>query len=209
MGPVYESASAARHHAIWELAFRIHRREHHHGPMASRWIARSSARLARTQINGEAEALQADVRGVTLLKFQPDDHVAHPDPRYFTEITGLMNVTACTAVGPSGHAAQAAGPPLFMSMPHFCHVDPAVALQTTGVAACDPEVHDLWLGVEPTTGITMAAAKRLQVSTAFDGSYPGLDRYLRSTILPIFWAEEISELNEHDAREIRHSMYPV
>lgn len=153
--------------------------------------------------------VQVTVRGVRLLKYQPDDGVVAPDARYFTEIAGLMNVTACTAVGPDGAAADSAGPPVFMSMPHFCHVDPAVAAQTTGVSPCDEGTHDLWLGVEPVTGITMAARKRLQVSSAFDGRHSSLDGNLRSTILPMFWAEEAGEVGEAQAKQIRSSMYLV
>lgn len=153
--------------------------------------------------------MQVTVNGVRLLKYQPDDRVVAPDPRFFTEIPGLMNVSACTAVGPSGSAASAAGPPVFMSMPHYCHVDPAVAAQTTGVTPCDVAAHDLWLGVEPTTGITMAARKRLQVSSAFDARHTSFDGRLQPTILPIFWAEEAGEIGEAQARQIRSQMYPV
>ena len=98
-----------------------------------------------------------------MLKYQPDIAVADPDPSFFTEISGLMNISACTAVGPSGHASESSGPDILMSFPHFCYVDPAVAQHTTGVSPCNHSRHDLWLGVEPTTGITMAARKRLQV----------------------------------------------
>lgn len=153
--------------------------------------------------------MQRTVRGVRLLEYKPDDRVAAPDPRFFTEITGLMNVTACTAVGPMGDAADAAGPPVLMSFPHFCHVDPAVAAQTTGVSPCNTTLHDLWLGVEPNTGITMAARKRLQVSSAFDGRHSSFDRDVRPTILPIFWAEEAGELGEAEAEQIRTQLYPV
>lgn len=102
-------------------------------------------------------------RGIELLKFEPDEKLAAPDKRFFIERDGLMNITACTAVGPDGDASTAMGPPIYMSLPHFCHVDPQVAAMTEGTA-CDMNKHSLWLGVDPLTGITMAAAKRLQVS---------------------------------------------
>eukprot|EP00892_Ulva_mutabilis_P002626 jgi/Ulvmu1/12364/UM009_0010.1 len=161
-------------------------------------------RMARLNATDEVT-----VSGVRLLKYQPDDRVVAPDARFFTEIPGLMNVTACTAAGPSGRAADAAGPPVFMSMPHYCHVDPAVAAQTTGVSPCDVAAHDLWLGVEPITGITMAARKRLQVSSAFDARHSSFDRSLRPTILPIFWAEEAGEVGVAQAQQIRSGLYPA
>ena len=147
-------------------------------------------------------------KGVRLLQYHPDDALAAPDPRFYTEIAGLMNVTACQAVGPSGHGGDAAGPPLFMSFPHFCYVDPVVAAQTVGTR-CDPARHDLWLGVEPITGITMAAAKRLQVSSAFDARYPAFDPAVTPTILPIFWAEEVAEVSDEDAERFVGTLYPV
>jgi hypothetical protein len=146
--------------------------------------------------------------GVQLLKYHPEESLGHPDPRYFTRISGLMNLTACHAVGPTGRGEDAAGPPVYLSMPHFCYVDPRVAEQTVGTK-CDPQRHDLWLGVEPITGITMAAAKRLQVASEFDARYPALDPDLASTILPIFWAEEKLSVSESDAESFRTSVYAV
>ena len=82
----------------------------------------------------------------------------------------LRNGTSPPDVGVASKAAlalavagsPAIGPPVLMSFPHFCYVDDDVAHMTEGLE-CNHSRHDLWLGVEPTTGITMAAAKRLQV----------------------------------------------
>ena len=43
------------------------------------------------------------------------------------------------------------GPPVLVSLPHFCEVDPAVAAALEGMA-CDPQRHNTFLDVEPTTG---------------------------------------------------------
>ena len=73
---------------------------------------------------------------------------------------------------PAGHQMRvpAAGgavstpqpPPVFASAPHFCGSDDALRAQTAGLR-CEEEQHDSWLAVEPLTGITFAAAVRLQV----------------------------------------------
>jgi hypothetical protein len=126
--------------------------------------------------------LKVDIQGVSLLKYQPDIKVADPDPRFFTETLGLMNISACTSVGPSGNASESTGPDILMSFPHFCYVDPDVALQTTGVSPCNHSRHDLWLGVEPLTGITMAAKKRLQVRFRLPSS---LLLFLLTFLLPM------------------------
>lgn len=59
-----------------------------------------------------------------------------------------------------------AGPPVFLSNAHFCDVDPAVADTVVGLN-CSMGQHVTFLDVEPTTGITMRAAKRLMMSTEY------------------------------------------
>ena len=67
--------------------------------------------------------------------------------------------------GPEGRAGVA-GPPVFLSNAHFCDVDPAVADTVLGLN-CSLAEHVTLLDVEPTTGITMRAAKRLMMSTEY------------------------------------------
>ena len=67
--------------------------------------------------------------------------------------------------GPEGRAGRA-GPPVFLSNAHFCHVDPAVADTVVGLN-CSMSQHVTFLDVEPTSGITMRAAKRLMMSTEY------------------------------------------
>ena len=67
--------------------------------------------------------------------------------------------------GPEGRAGVA-GPPVFLSNAHFCDVDPAVAETVVGLN-CSESEHVTFLDVEPITGITMRAAKRLMMSTQY------------------------------------------
>lgn len=64
-----------------------------------------------------------------------------------------------------------AGPPVFLSNAHFCDVDPAVAETVVGLN-CSQSEHVTFLDVEPTTGITMRAAKRLMMSTQYGPGQP-------------------------------------
>lgn len=64
-----------------------------------------------------------------------------------------------------------AGPPVFLSNAHFCDVDPAVAETVVGLN-CSLSEHVTLLDVEPTTGITMRAAKRLMMSTQYGPGQP-------------------------------------
>ena len=65
------------------------------------------------------------------------------------------------------------------------------------------------MGIEPITGITMQAAKRLQVSSTYDNRYPAFDPDLVPTILPVFWAEELVTITDTDAATFKNSVYPV
>ncbi len=49
------------------------------------------------------------------------------------------------AGGPSGKPGQA-GPPIFLSRPHYCDADPALAAGVHGLA-CQPELHESHLDV--------------------------------------------------------------
>ena len=74
--------------------------------------------------------------------------------------------------GPEGRAGVP-GPPIFLSNAHFCDVDPAVADTVVGLN-CSQAEHVTLLDVEPMTGITMRAAKRLMMSTQYG---PGIRHY--------------------------------
>lgn len=131
---------------------------------------------------------QVSLEGVPLLRMRADMSQADPDPRFFQTIRGLMNLTTPMAAGPSG-LPGAPGPPIFLSYPHFCGADPVLAQGVVGLR-CLPEYHDLFLDVEPNTGITLRAAKRLMMVSWFGGKWGVIDGAARDTFLPIFWAEE-------------------
>ncbi len=53
---------------------------------------------------------------------------------------------------------------------------------------------------EPSTGITLRAAKRLMLSSWFGSKWRSIEPAARDTFLPIFWAEEASEVSCLSAR---------
>ena len=82
-----------------------------------------------------------------------------------------MTCSSWLLLGSLGHAgpdhrAGVAGPPVFLSNAHFCDVDPAVADTVIGLN-CSQKQHVTFLDVEPVSGITMRAAKRLMMSTEY------------------------------------------
>lgn len=125
------------------------------------------------------------VGSVPVLRFRPDPSMRGRDPRYFQEIDGLMNVTSPIFNGNPG-------PRIFVSLPGYCAVDEKVPKSTDGVE-CDWIRHDLFIDVEPNTGITLRAHKALMFSSWFGESYSSVDKHIPDAYLPIFWAQQINE----------------
>lgn len=153
------------------------------------WVGEAfrAAKLKPMLLPGEK--LPFKLAGLEVIRYRPDLSLREPDPRYFQFVSGLMNVTSPMAGGALGKANQP-GVPLFMSLPHFCFVDEAVASGVEGLE-CDFSKHDLFLDVEPTTGVTLRAKKSLMLSSQFSGEFAGkIDKHLRNTVLPMFWAQE-------------------
>lgn len=73
--------------------------------------------------------------------------------------------TTCICAGPEGRAGTA-GPPVYLSNAHFCDTDPIVA-ETVSNLRCKPDKHVTFIDVEPLTGTTLRAAKRIQMSTEY------------------------------------------
>lgn len=82
---------------------------------------------------------------------EQDESQLAPDPCYYQRILGLINVTIPIAVGPTGDPANAHGPPVYISSPHYCDCDPALAAAVEGLA-CDKAKHATFLDIEPITG---------------------------------------------------------
>eukprot|EP00879_Flechtneria_rotunda_P028466 GHRR01030582.1.p1 GENE.GHRR01030582.1~~GHRR01030582.1.p1 ORF type:complete len:491 (+),score=126.44 GHRR01030582.1:556-2028(+) len=147
-----------------------------------------------------------DLHGVKLLRYWLDPAQAEPNPCHNMDIRGLINITGPQAGGFTGRA-NASGPYIFISMPMFCGVDDRLVQDVEGLR-CDWEKHMTWIDVEPTTGVTMRAYKRLMLSSRLGplGSVlePGVAGNLT---IPMFWAEETGQLTHDLARQFKSSVY--
>ncbi|KAL0051752.1 hypothetical protein WJX82_001524 [Trebouxia sp. C0006] len=159
-------------------------------------VYKSATLLANTTV---------DLDGVNLLRFRPDPAQGLPNPTYFQNYQGLMNITSPTAAGPEGRAG-APGPPIFLSNAHFCDVDPAVADTVVGLN-CSQAEHVTFLDVEPMTGITMRAAKRLMMSTQYGPEWRAVEPHVKKTFLPIFWVEEWSQATSDQLTSFKSQVY--
>lgn len=98
-------------------------------------------------------------KGIELLKFVFD-------PRLLKNETTSSEALFFDQMGPEGFFNLTIGRslvPVFVSPPHFYGVDSRVIGNTKGLRP-QKDLHELFLAVEPTAGLTMFARKRAQVN---------------------------------------------
>ncbi|KAK2581278.1 hypothetical protein KPH14_008068 [Odynerus spinipes] len=90
--------------------------------------------------------------------------------------TGLINITSCRY-----------GAPAFVSLPHFYKADPTLREQVVGMNP-NEEDHNFYITLEPTTGIPLEVAARLQVNMLLQPSnIVSLFKNVPKVYFPIFW----------------------
>ncbi|WIA16356.1 hypothetical protein OEZ85_013054 [Tetradesmus obliquus] len=147
-----------------------------------------------------------ELHGVKLLRYWLDPAQAAPNPCHNQELTGLMNITGPQAAGWDG-PSNASGPAVFVSMPMFCGADERLVQEVDGLE-CDWERHMTWVDVEPTTGITLRAFKRMMMSSRIGGLGSVLEQHVAPNLtIPIFWAEESGEAPQELAQQFKSTLY--
>lgn len=200
-------------------------------PTANRVTGTNGEKFRRGLVNGETvEAWVSDVlrsvplenkneetmdyKGIKLLKMTVPDSVfqnstVNPENSvYYMEGTaGFYNLTS---------SRQRV--PIFVSQPHFLGIrDPAVLEKVSGFTP-DAGKHQLFLGVEPTSGLTIFARKRSQInflinkppvfSNEEDGAVKQWLPYIQNnTYFPIAWQEEGGGADDKLASTFRSQVY--
>lgn len=143
--------------------------------------------------------------GIRLYKFMlPDDELLNSTQAAAgfpsNNPNGVMNMSAVVP----GHV------PLFASKPHFLHADPAFRENVTGMHP-DPSIHDSFIGVEPMTGASMNAAKRIQLNLKLDRStiFSELKHVPDTTMLPIYYAEQRGIITASLANEFKDKVFTI
>lgn len=142
---------------------------------------------------------------VPVIKFRPDPAQREPDPRYYQYIKGLMNITS-----PSSQGRATPGPYLFLSLPGYCGIDDRRVVDSAVGIDCNDTSKDyeVFLDVEPTTGITLRAEKALMLSSWFGQRYKAIDSSVADdTFIPIFWASEKSEASPQQLQMFNTLLY--
>eukprot|EP00013_Stygamoeba_regulata_P026779 CAMPEP_0177651490 /NCGR_PEP_ID=MMETSP0447-20121125/12581_1 /TAXON_ID=0 /ORGANISM="Stygamoeba regulata, Strain BSH-02190019" /LENGTH=502 /DNA_ID=CAMNT_0019154585 /DNA_START=43 /DNA_END=1551 /DNA_ORIENTATION=- len=146
-----------------------------------------------------------EVRGIKAYRYVIDpkeilNTTYNPaNAAYYMDLpTGVMNVSAANQ-----------GAPIFVSKPHFLDGDLDYYLnQVSGLSPPNRTLHDTTLDVEPQTGITLNAAKRLQINLQM-GPVMLLAPKLRDVYLPIVWVEESALVDEKSANDLKKNFNTV
>lgn len=139
-------------------------------------LCRSISAEYQKDVQHGALTLYRHVLPDALLARTPDTDCFCVDD--FTCKASMINVAPCRK-----------GAPVVMSTPHFYQGDPNDSLPL-GLNPVEHE-HETYLDVEPNTGVTFRAAKRIQANIPLH-RYSGLPafRNIPDVILPVFWVNE-------------------
>lgn len=153
------------------------------------------------------------VKDISLYRFTttPElfaNHSVNPDNGAFCNKekcwgSGLLSVGQC----------QDGDPPVFMSAPHFYQGDPSLVAAINGLHP-EESLHATHLDIEPITGVTMVAHKRLQINILVQKTeYIRLMNKLESedNFLPVLWVHESAEIDQASAdkfkKDVLHPRY--
>merc|ERR1719326_2555282 len=95
--------------------------------------------------------------------------------------------------------------PIFVSKPHFLDADEYYINNVHGLTPPDRKKHDIFLQVEPKSGMTVNARKCLQVNAKVEPMmmlYPNL----RETYFPVAWFSEYGKIDKKDANDLNLGM---
>jgi len=160
--------------------------------------------------------LHVKVHGIDLLRFVLDPtmllnatHVPRNADYYATRFNGLQDVSI---------SKQTLA--IFMSKPHFLDADQELLDDVQGLTPPVRELHDTMVDVEPISGVTMQAAKRLQVNYKLEpwvingtnGNYYNWyprtgDGALGLRMIPVGWVDEFATITSSKASDFRAKVY--
>merc|ERR1712130_277660 len=162
--------------------------------------------LSAINVNSEVKT----VKGVDLTVFritekmmQNSTHNPENAPYSMGGPDGFWNLTAPRLA------------PVFVSMPHFLYCDKSVKDKVEGLTP-DESKHSTWLGVEPWTGMTLAAQKVFQVNvplkTLFLELKPGTNitcfpNVTKGIYMPVAWINYGGEMTDAIASLIKGQVY--
>ncbi|KAK8731129.1 hypothetical protein OTU49_007814 [Cherax quadricarinatus] len=106
--------------------------------------------------------------------------------------SGMLNLQPC-----------AQGANIIMSTPHFYMGDKVELAKLVGLNP-NKNDHETFLDVEPRTGVTMKAAKKIQINVPLRpyGNLPSF-KNVPEVVFPVLWVNENADVNETLSKEVR------
>ncbi|XP_072821233.1 platelet glycoprotein 4-like isoform X4 [Vicugna pacos] len=153
---------------------------------------------------------EINLKGIPVYRFILPSMVfasplQNPDNHCFcTEKTISKN---CTLYGVLDIGKCKGGKPVYISLPHFLHASPEIAKTIEGLNPNEEE-HSTYLDVEPITGFTLRAAKRLQINMLVKPAknIEALKNLKQNYIVPILWINETGTIGNKKAEMFRHQV---
>ncbi|CAH1116434.1 unnamed protein product [Phaedon cochleariae] len=102
------------------------------------------------------------------------------------------------------------GAPILLSFPHFLYADESYVDAIDGLSPPDPDIHELFLLIEPNTGTPLQGMKRVQLNTAMMPiKYIPATSNLSKVIMPMLWLEEGVSLPQNLIDELSSKYFNV
>ncbi|KAI8108603.1 hypothetical protein M9434_006627 [Picochlorum sp. BPE23] len=136
------------------------------------------------------------------LRYLPANAVFSTSTKYHQNVRGLFNISSPINAGIRGRKMDV-GPKLFLSLPGFCNVDALASTSVDGIQ-CDADPNDqIYLDVEPMSGITVNVKKSLMLSVWFGDSYNAVEpKIVNDTFLPVMEVTEHSRASDTDLKRL-------
>jgi len=110
---------------------------------------------------------------------------------------GVLNISACQS-----------GAPVFVSQPHFLNGD--FYKDTVIGMSPNESIHNTFIDVEPTTGIVMKGAKRLQMNLAITPNpYIQELNQIPDMLFPLLWLEESAQINDKGMKTFKDEFFNI
>ncbi|XP_063724479.1 lysosome membrane protein 2-like isoform X2 [Symsagittifera roscoffensis] len=121
---------------------------------------------------------------------------------------GLIDVSKCQSYMVEYRTGQPMDISIIMSAPHFLYADNSTINSIIGLSPPDKDLHETYVTINTESGVAISAAKRVQVNTQMRKFHLDSLKSLPSDwtyILPLFWAEEILEVDSDVVSELKNS----
>ncbi|XP_046852737.1 lysosome membrane protein 2-like isoform X2 [Xenia sp. Carnegie-2017] len=168
-----------------------------HLPIFSSDICRSINIRYHSTVDVEGIPLYRFFAGPEQFKYNADNRAGFCNPDANSCVPdGLLDVSVCKPLNV----------PVVVSLPHFLFANKTVIDSVNGMHP-NEEDHSTFISIEPNTGITMQANKRIQVNVALT-NLTGITQFenMRTVFLPVLFVNETAVISKSDADKFKNDV---